>query len=50
MSEREEKKVKKKMDEEALEDMKPVKGSPNSLTDDKPEIEDVVKKAKKEED
>ncbi|MFB6088600.1 MAG: hypothetical protein ABEK36_02355 [Candidatus Aenigmatarchaeota archaeon] len=50
MSERKEKEVKKKMDEEALKDMKPVKGSPNSLTEGKPKLEDVVKKTKEEED
>lgn len=50
MSEREEKKVKRKMDKEALKDMKPVKGSPDSLKEEETKLEDVVKKAKDKED
>lgn len=44
------KKLKKKLEEEGLEDIKPIKGPPESLEEEKPELEDVIKKAKKKEE
>lgn len=43
----EKKEARKKMEKEAIEDIKPNKGSPDSLTEGEPGIEDVKKKAGK---
>lgn len=52
MSEKDEEKkseksdIVKKLQKKALEDIKPNKGSPDSLTDDEPSLDDVTKKGK----
>lgn len=38
-------KIEEELEKEALEDMKPVKGSPDSLKEGEPDLRDVTKKA-----
>lgn len=42
-------KLRKGLEKEALEDIKPAKGSPDSLKKDEPSLDDVIKKGKKSE-
>jgi len=42
--------LRKKLEEEALDDIKPAKGAPDSLEEEKPSLNDVTKKGKKDEE